>query len=77
MKLREFFQFCKYAYKLKSASIIKPKYVDEEIIISLTTIKSRLPYLHLVIKSLKRQSVQPQKIILWVEHNLVEDIPNP
>ena len=44
-------------------------------IISLTSIPSRLPTLHLTIASLLNQSTPPKKIILWLNHELKDYIP--
>ncbi|GAA0798477.1 glycosyl transferase [Faecalicatena orotica] len=49
----------------------------ETIVISLTTYSARLPYVDLCIKSLLRQSLKPDKIILYLgEDVLLENIPN-
>ena len=45
------------------------------VIISLTSIPSRLPTLHLTIKSLMNQDIRPKKIILWLHHSLKHSIP--
>ena len=46
------------------------------VIISLTTIESRIEIVDLVIRSLMNQSVQPKKIILWVHESLKKTIPS-
>ncbi|MGB5238917.1 MAG: hypothetical protein WBM43_01470 [Flavobacteriaceae bacterium] len=45
------------------------------IIVSLTSIESRLKSLHLVIRSLLTQSQLPQKIVLWLHQDLKEKLP--
>ena len=50
----------------------KPK---AKVVVSLTTIPSRLATLHLVIRSLLVQSVRPMKIVLWVQEGLSESLP--
>lgn len=45
------------------------------VIISLTSIPSRMGSLHLVIKSIFNQTVLPEKVILWLNNNLKNDIP--
>jgi hypothetical protein len=46
-----------------------------DVIISLTSIPSRLSTLHLTIKSLLNQGVSFEKIILWLHQDLKEDLP--
>lgn len=46
----------------------------QKIIISLTSFPKRLPTLHLVIESLFRQTVKPDKIILYLTQSQVPDI---
>ena len=48
---------------------------DDPVIISLTTIPSRLPYLHLTIKSLLDQRVGFDRILLWVHRDLEDALP--
>ncbi len=45
------------------------------IIVSLTSIESRLSSLHLVIRSLLTQSQLPEKIVLWLHHDLEKKLP--
>lgn len=49
------------------------KYVD--VVVSLTTIPSRVHSIHLVIRSLLKQTVRPTKIVLWVHKNLEKQLP--
>lgn len=51
----------------------KPAMVD--VIISLTSIPSRLSTLHLTIKSLLNQDVSFEKIVLWLHRDLEKDLP--
>lgn len=46
------------------------------VIVSFTSIPSRLPTLHLVIKSVLIQSYRPKKIVLWLNEELKNDIPS-
>lgn len=50
--------------------------IELPLIVSLTSIPSRLGILHLTIRSLLRQNVQPEKIILWLNHELAKQVPN-
>jgi len=45
------------------------------VIISLTSIPSRLNTLHLTIRSLLNQDARPKKIVLWLHHSLKNKIP--
>ena len=45
------------------------------VIVSLTSIPSRLDSLHLVIRSLLLQTCMPEKITLWLHHDLRSQIP--
>ncbi|HDZ05575.1 hypothetical protein LCGC14_0067210 [marine sediment metagenome] len=45
------------------------------VIVSLTSIPSRLSTLHLTIRSILNQEVRPKKIVLWLHHSLKSEIP--
>ncbi len=49
---------------------------DVPVVISLTTIESRLGSVDLVIRSLLDQTVKPRKIVLWVNDSLKDRIPS-
>lgn len=49
--------------------------IDFPLIVSLTSIPSRLGILHLTIRSLLRQRVRPEKIVLWLHHDLENQLP--
>lgn len=46
------------------------------VVVSLTTIPTRLKTLHITIRSILNQSKKPKKIILWLNENHFELIPN-
>jgi hypothetical protein len=48
---------------------------EVEVVISLTSIPSRLSSLHLTIKSLLNQSISFEKIILWLHQDLKNELP--
>lgn len=52
--------------------LINNRNVNEDVIVSLTSIKSRINRLHVVIESLLLQTVNPKKIILWLS---TDDFP--
>lgn len=52
-----------------------PKKKVLPVIVSLTSIPSRLPTLHLVIKSLLVQPCRPKKIVLWLNEKLRVELP--
>ncbi|SMF39649.1 hypothetical protein SAMN02745866_02564 [Alteromonadaceae bacterium Bs31] len=45
------------------------------VVVSLTTIPTRLSYVHITIRSLLRQTVLPEKIILWLNAELRHSVP--
>lgn len=49
--------------------------VVKNVVVSLTSFSARFPNLDLVIKSIKQQTLQPEKIILWVSHADYEKLP--
>lgn len=61
--------------RLKSLKSLTKHKEHIPVIVSLTSIPSRLDSLHLVIKSLYNQTVLPKKIILWLNESLKESVP--
>ena len=55
--------------------MINVKKEEIPVIVSLTSIPSRLSTLHLTIRSLLNQDKRPKKIILWLHHSLKKEIP--
>ncbi|WP_127555559.1 glycosyltransferase [Saccharospirillum alexandrii] len=45
------------------------------VVVSFTSIPSRLPILHLTVRSLLRQTVHPEKLVLWLHHDLKPQVP--
>ncbi|WP_282049649.1 zinc-binding alcohol dehydrogenase [Maribacter aquivivus] len=60
---------------LSSKSMITEDKKEIPVIVSLTSIPSRLGTLHLTIRSLLNQNARPKKIILWLHHSLKNEIP--
>ncbi|WP_419214202.1 glycosyltransferase family A protein [Maribacter sp. X9] len=78
MKLKEIPISIYTSLKLSKLSneVLKNKTKDEiPVIVSLTSIPTRLPTLHLTIKSILNQEVRPKAIILWLHHSLENKIP--
>jgi hypothetical protein len=48
---------------------------EADVIISLTSIPSRLSSLHLTIKSVLNQSVSFEKVVLWLHQDLKGNLP--
>ena len=46
-----------------------------ELVISLTSYRPRFPHLHLALLSLLDQSVRPDRLILWISHAEMDDLP--
>ena len=59
----------------KAGYFEKRKSKEIPVIVSLTSIPSRLHTLHIVIRSLLDQEVLPKKILLWLNDSLKNDIP--
>lgn len=56
--------------------VSEEKYIENQIIVSLTSYSSRLYNVHLTIESLLNQTLKPNKIILWLnEPYTIENIP--
>ncbi|WP_405398539.1 glycosyltransferase family A protein [Maribacter sp. Asnod2-G09] len=60
---------------LSSKSMITENKTEIPVIVSLTSIPSRLGTLHLTIRSLLNQDARPKKIIIWLHHSLKNKIP--
>jgi hypothetical protein len=79
------FRWAKKYYAKKTLNILKKEtefaVLDNNsgIVVSLTSFPARIPTLHLVIRSLLKQTVLPEKIILWLSEeefpNKMENIP--
>lgn len=52
-----------------------PKGQQENVVVSFTSIPSRIHILHIVVRSLLNQSIQPKKIILWLHNDLKGNLP--
>ena len=78
MKLKEIPSSIYHSLRLHCISVDKLKTGNSEIvpvIVSLTSIPSRLKTLHLVIRSLLDQNVTPKKIVLWLHNDLKKSLP--
>jgi hypothetical protein len=57
--------------------VTKKRYADYNIIVSLTTHRPRLHFVHLAIASIMRQTMKANRIILWLDYSLKEtQLPN-
>lgn len=78
MKVKELPLSMYTAFRLRSLSLdrlLGPSEKKIPVIVSLTTIETRLGVVDLVIRSLLNQSVLPKKIILWVHESLKDSLP--
>ena len=77
MKLKEY--PISFINTLKLLSIPVEKLNDNKnsipVIVSLTTIASRLNKVHITLRSVMNQTVKPEKIILWINENDSDKIP--
>lgn len=80
MKLKEIPPFINRGIKLNSLSSteLNKKNLGQEIpvVVSLTTIPSRINKTHLTVRSILSQSKKPKKVLLWVHESLKGKIPN-
>lgn len=60
---------------LLPSKLLLSKKEELPVIVSLTSIPSRLKSLHLVIKSIFNQSHKPKKIILWLNNEMQNQLP--
>lgn len=78
MKLKEYWPSWKMARSIKNLSLasLKKTALDPlPVIVTLTSIPSRLATIHLTLRSLLNQSMKPEKIVLWLHHDLASELP--
>lgn len=79
MKLKEYPASLYHSIKVKLipvASLGKHSVeIDEDLIVTLTSIPSRLHIIHITIRSLLCQTVRPRLIVLWLNENHKNKIP--
>lgn len=49
--------------------------LPQEVIVSLTSFPPRFPTLHLTLRTLLRQSVRPDRLVLWIAHHDLAHLP--
>lgn len=80
MKLKEVPKSLTTAFKLRTTPVDKlgqgAKQCEFPLVVSLTSIPSRLAILHLTIRSLLNQTVAPEKVILWLHESIESKLPN-
>jgi hypothetical protein len=80
MKLKEYPSSLYNTFKLRLVTAGKlgagASVSEEPIIVSFTSIQSRLPVVATTVRSLLRQSVQPEKIVLWLHTGLKGKVPD-
>ena len=78
MKLKEYIPAMKAAYRLKKIPLPTLKASTGKLlplIVTLTSIPSRLGIIDLTIRSLLNQTAKPEKILLWLNEDLRNQIP--
>lgn len=78
MKLKEIPLSIFHSIRLLLVSDKKLKMINKSeipVIVSLTSIPSRLNIVHIVIRSILNQEVRPEKILLWLNTDLKNSIP--
>jgi hypothetical protein len=79
MKLKEYPIFCAKALRLRLLShrrLFDTARPTAPLVVSLTSILSRLSHLHLPLRSLLAQTLRPERIVLWLPHALASRIPS-
>lgn len=67
-----------FCARLDRGALKKEKKIrNDAVIVSLTTFPARIGYVHLAVKSLLNQTVQPGKIILWLAEDQFRDTEIP
>lgn len=78
MKLKEYPLSIAAAWRLNrydTESLVTPAENPVPVIVSLTSIPSRLATIHLTIRSLLAQTAKPEKIVLWLNETLEGSVP--
>jgi hypothetical protein len=78
LKLKEYIPAMMAAYKLKKIPLETLKAKNSNtipVIVTLTSIPSRLNIIHLTIRSILNQPIKPEKILLWLHKDLKNSIP--
>ena len=78
MKLKEYWPSWREARRLTRlplADLHAPRDNALPVIVSLTSIPSRLHVLHITVRSLLSQTQTPTKILLWLHHSLAQSLP--
>ncbi|GGX60386.1 glycosyltransferase family 2 protein [Saccharospirillum salsuginis] len=78
MKPKEYIQYIKRATQLKRLdhnALNHRQRPEVPVVVSLTSIPSRLKQIHLTLRSLMAQSVRPISIVLWLNEDLKDQLP--
>lgn len=75
MKLKEYPYSLLHSLRLRYIKPATKKYSQAPVIVSLTSIPSRLDTLDIVIASLLEQNIQPKLIVLWLNNSLKNKLP--
>lgn len=78
MKLKEYWPAWKAARRIKRlplAELVQASNDPLPVVVTLTSIPSRLDVLPFTIRSVLAQSKKPEKIILWLHHDLKSQVP--
>lgn len=76
MKLKKYWPSWQMSRQLRASSVAEPLAMPLPLMVSLTTIPSRLHNVDLVIRSLLLQSQPPELIVLWLHDALLAAVPN-
>lgn len=66
-------RFCLLFYPVRHLAETQ-KIVNGDVIISLTTFPERFPFIHLVLESIYKQTMMPNRVILWLARDQFTDV---
>ncbi|UCC24848.1 MAG: glycosyltransferase [Gemmatimonadales bacterium] len=79
MKLKELPRSIYSAWRLRRTPVTElgasATPLPGRVVVSMTSVRSRFPYVHLAVRSLLDQSVRPERIVLWLGDSLREHVP--
>lgn len=76
-KKHELYQYYSNLFEIGTYVGVRAQKRSPALTVSFTTMPIRLPRVHLTIESLLRQSIQPDRLILWLDHESFDSIELP
>ncbi len=76
-KKHELYQFYQLLHEIGGPPGVRNEHRSPRLTISMTTMPSRLDKVHLTIETLLRQSIQPDRLVLWLDHEGFDGLELP